>query len=435
MSVQKVLLPRTSDDMREGVVGNWLAANGSSVAKGDPIVEVETDKAMIEVPATVAGVLIPLADAGSRVELGSTLAIIIDGADADEYLAGRPTADVRDLLKGGVNLDGVPGNNPANTGSDVSAAAKSPHEARSRDLDEQENTSGQRVVVFLSPLARKMAREANIDVQSLPPGSGSGGRIVRSDIQGLIDLRDEAALAQAPTPAETPLHIREANVTALSPRQATMARRMVESRQSIPEFYLSREVDVTKLLALRAQLSVQTGKKYSLTAFLVRAVGLALEAHPALRARWTQEGIAIADDYAVGVAVALEEGDLAVPVLRRGDLTQLGLISEQFDRLVETAQRGKLSARDLAGASVTVSNLGMYGVDQVFPIIPPEQCAILGVGRAMPTVVLDESGLPASRSVVTVVLASDHRLVSGAVAAKFLGDIAGALERPLLLLA
>ncbi len=273
--------------------------------------------------------------------------------------------------------------------------------------------------VIATPLARRLARRAGLDLAAIR-GSGPRGRIKAQDV--------ERALTEVPAPPPSP-------AVARAPRVATAAaRRLTYAKQTIPHFYVARELDATRLLALRAELNAAPGRpRVSVTHLLLAATGRALAAHPTMTTIWTEDGPQALGGSDIGLAIDTPGGLLA-PVLRGAGTLRLDDLVRTADALVAAARDGRLSPDDLEGGSLTVSNLGMHGADFVVPIINPGQAAILGVGRPRGAFRPDARGAPVLRQEIMLVLSADHRVLDGVRAAKLLGAIAGLLERPLGLL-
>jgi pyruvate dehydrogenase E2 component (dihydrolipoamide acetyltransferase) len=412
MASIEVLLPRTSDAMTEAHLDQWVVETGQTVREGDVIAEVETEKAMVDVTATADGTLVHEVPGGTTVGVGTTICRILTGADADAF---DPTT--HGLLASGP----VPPSVSIATGSQPEvpptvATAPQPEVPPTVATAPQPTVGIGRPAI--SPLARKMAREAGIDSATLAPGSGPGGRVLRADVERAI------AKARVSVGTSSPLSL----------RHATIARRMVESKQTIPHFYLNRRVEVDRLTDLHERLAgSDPRRKVMFTAWLIRAAWLALKVRPELAVRWTDSGIQQVDEPGVGFAVALDGVDLAVPVVRGEHLATATSTSLRMTELIATARQGRLSLADSEGATATVSNLGAYGVDQLYPILPVGQPLILGVGRAGQELCLGPDGQVQIRHVINLSLSADHRLVSGAMGAAYLAEIAQLLEEPLRL--
>lgn len=286
----------------------------------------------------------------------------------------------------------------------------------------------------MSPLARKLAREHGIDLSTVT-GTGPGGRIVRADVEAAIAAARPAAEATRPAPEPAPLATVDEDVeeVPLTTIRRVTAKRLTESATA-PHFYLTGVVDAGRLLAFRAEINdrlADTGTKITVTDLLVRACAVTLRAHPEVNASWGGDKILRRRRIHIGVAVAVPDG-LIVPVIRDADRKRLGEIAAEARALADRAREGRLTPDEFRGGTFTISNLGMYGVDQFTAVTNPPEAAILAVGAATETPVLRDRQL-ASRTTVKLTLTIDHRVLDGATAAEFLRDLKGTLEEPLRL--
>jgi pyruvate dehydrogenase E2 component (dihydrolipoamide acetyltransferase) len=426
-----LIMPKLGLTMEEGTVVRWLVAEGDQVEKGQPVLEVETDKVVVEVEATASGVMGPLlVGEGKTVPVTTLLARIYAPREkvGEKVLAPRITPLARRMAKEeGVDLSSIPAHRSDRRvrAEDVQAAlAKRPGDSR---------RTGQRI--FSSPRARKRARELGVDWRGLP-GSGPRGRVVEKDV-----LRaTRAATRPSPTPSPAlPLEGEGRDVTWETPTtiQRVTAERMVASFGSAPHFYLSTEVHADALLDLRACLlplvERRAGVRLTITDLLVRILGTALAKYPRANAFWDEGRIGLNRQVNVGVAVATDAG-LVVPVLRQADRKPLAQIASERAQLVEKAHAGRLSLDDLSGGTFTLTNLGMFRVDAFQAILNSPQSAILAVGRIVerPAVV---GGQLVARPMAVLSLSCDHRVLDGALAAQFLGRVVELIEEPYGLLA
>ncbi len=392
----EILMPRLSDTMESGVVLVWHKQPGDQVTPGEVLAEIETDKAVMEYEAYEAGTLGRiLVGEGEEAAIGVPIALLGDGTES-------PTAPTR----------------PAAT----APAAAVPAVAA---------PDGDRPLA--SPLARRDARERGIDLRTLH-GSGPGGRIVRADVLAA------AQQTAAPPPADRtwPAGDEAAEVIPLSPLRRTIGRRLTESVHMAPHFYVTAVAEVDALVALRADLNAQlvaAGKdKVSLNDLVVRACAIALREHPEVNASLTGDGLVRHPGVHVGVAVATDDG-LLVPVVRDADGKTVTAIAAATRELAERARTRRLAPDEMTGSTFTVSNLGMYGVEQFTAIINPPEAAILAVGAtSRDAVVLDDGGI-AARTRLRYTLSADHRILDGAIAARFLATVTRLLETPWLIVA
>ncbi|TYB42960.1 dihydrolipoamide acetyltransferase family protein [Actinomadura chibensis] len=421
-----ILMPRLSDTMEEGVISSWQKQPGDEVAVGDVIVDIETDKAVMEYEAYEAGVLEKILVAeGETAAIGAPIAVLapVGGAAAPAPAAARPEAEPEP--------EPAPAREPEPVAA-APAAQAAPAPAVPRSSGRSRPPS--------SPLARRLARDHGLDLATLT-GSGPGGRIVRADIEAAIRTTapapaPAAAPAPAPAPAVTARAVDDPDVEAvpLNRFRKVAARRLTESKREAPHFYLNREVDAEPLLAFRATLNEALAPaKVSVNDLIVKAAATALREHPAVNVSYTEENLLFHKRVHVGVAVAVEDG-LLVPVIKDADRKSVSEIGRETRELAGKARDGKLSLPEMSGGTFSVSNLGMFGVDSFSAVINPPEAAILAVGgvRDEP-VVRDGQVVPGKRLALT--LSVDHRATDGATGAKFLDRLATLLENPLLIVA
>ncbi len=384
-----VVMPALEMAQETGKLLAWRKKEGDKVAKGEPLLEIETDKAVVEIEAPGDGVLAGIsAEEGTVVPVGQTIAWIVapgekpPAAAPEQPASGRATAAAIDS---------------ARPGAPSATAAKA---------------AGPRI----SPKARRLAQEQGVDI-SLLRGTGPDGAITTDDVM---------AAAQAP-PAKAQ------KTSALSAVARLMAERTTQSWTTAPHFFVTREADAGALLEFRDRLSKDaSGSRPTIGDLLVALVARVLTKHPRMYASWTADGPRPNVEISIAVAVAVEEGVIA-PVIRRADAASLAEIAARRRDLADRARSGRLRPEDLAGATFTVSNLGMYEVDAFTAILPPGQSAILAVGGIRDRVVARD-GKPAVRPTMSLTLSSDHRVVDGARAADFMRSLVSALEHPAELL-
>jgi pyruvate dehydrogenase E2 component (dihydrolipoamide acetyltransferase) len=388
----EVIMPALGMAQEKGTLVNWLKAEGDSVKKGEPLMEVETDKATVEVEAPASGILADVtAAAGDEIAVGKKIAVIIaPGETATQERAPKPAAAPAEVKK----------------------AAK----ASARDAPAKTITPSGRIAA--SPAAKRIAQERGVDL-SLLKGSGPEGSVLAEDV-----LRgggsQQAPLAGPPKIKET---------VQPSAMRRIVGERMSKSKQRAPHFYVGMDVDMSAVEKRRSELKQRGGVLVpSINDFILSAAARALKDFPSLNAAFTDQGIQIFSDINLGVAVALEEG-LVVPVIRNADRLSLEEMAKQSKELAEKAQKKKLFPLDYEGGTFTVSNLGMLGVDSFTAIINPPQCAILAIGRVAPRA-LPQGDKIVARSMMTMTLSADHRIVDGAIAARYLQEVKRLLERP-----
>lgn len=422
MAVTRVLMPKLSEAMETGKIIKWLKGEGERVRSGDAIAEVETDKADVEMEAFGAGVLRKiLAAAGERVPVGQMIAVIAEPADDIAGLLGAAAP----APAAGAPVAGAP----------AGAAAAAPAPAVAAPAPAAVAAEGGRVKA--SPLARKIAAQAGIDVRSVQ-GSGPGGRIVRRDVEAAV-----ASGAAAPHggPA-VPAAISPAPVAAAGPEyedrpltqiRAAIARRMPLAKGPVPHFYVSTDVAMDRAADLREQLNALDGQpKVSFNDLVVRAAAIGLLRHPGVNASFQGDTVRVHHRAHIGIAVALEDG-LITPVLRDCQAKSLTRIAAEGADLVERARARRLRATELSGGTFSISNLGMLDVTEFSAIINPPEGAILAVGAIRRVPVVSGEAVVIGRR-MSLTLSCDHRVMDGAMGARFLQELRRLLEEPLRLL-
>jgi len=417
-----ILMPALSPTMTEGTLARWLKKEGDRVKAGDVIAEIETDKATMEVEAVDEGVLgkILVPDGTEGVKVNAPIAVLVEPGEAAPSGAAAPPAP-----------------KPAVAPAPAAAAALNPQplppKANGHDAGER---------VFASPLARRMALQAGLKLEGVT-GSGPGGRIVKADVEAAIGRGPVAApapvTAPAPRPAPAPVAI-TAPTTAVpnSSIRKVIARRLSESKQTVPHFYVTMDFEIDALLKLRADLNAKSPKdgpaafKLSVNDLVIKAVAATLRRFPAVNATWTDEAILQFDDVDISVAVSTPTG-LITPIVRQADRKGLSTISNEMKDLAARAKSGKLKPEEFQGGGFSISNMGMYGVREFSAIINPPQAGILAVaaGEQRPVV---KGGALAIATVMTCTLSVDHRVIDGALAAEFMQALKGAIEDPLSLM-
>lgn len=509
----QVVMPKLSPTMEEGQLGKWLKKEGDKVSVGEPLAEIETDKASMEMQALATGVLrkVFLKD-GETAPLGEIIAII---GEPDEDISalvssaesGATAADnkkaIEESVEGGNygaqqelatvitdgartqatikgepltgDTDNTASDKPQTSGSDnhTQSAAASQSTANlsvgndaaiaassSGNGASQQRASGRLIV---SPLAARMAAEAGINLQTLA-GSGPGGRIVKRDIEaamsgGASNQQTQAAEAQqqpaqdqtaqaAPThlrAVETPIAqqpVQQSSFAGASPyrdepmteMRRTIARRLVSSIGPVPHFFLTIEIEMDAVVEMRRQLNaINEELRISINDFIIKVAAVALIQHPQVNASFQEKAIRYYERADIGVAVAIEDG-LITPVIRSADQKSIGAIATEVRELATRARSRKLRPEEYTGASFSVSNLGMFGVDEFTAVINPPEAAILAVGAVAPKPVAREGELVV-RQMMRVTMSCDHRVIDGATGAKFLQTFKKILENPLLLIA
>lgn len=402
-----VSMPKLGFDMAEGTLVRWVKQEGEPVAKGEVLAEIETDKATVEVESGFSGVLHRhLVEQGSIVPVGTPIAVI-----------AAPGEEVKDL----------PAAQPA---AAPKAAAVEKAETAPAAMPAAPIPAGE---VKASPLAKRMAKERNLDLTMIR-GSGPGGRVVRKDIEVALAAGTQPTPASrpaiTPTPSFVPAAVPGDESVPVDRLRTAIGRRMVESKQQVPHFYITHEYDVAALMELRKQVNelLPEEEKLSVNDFIVKAVALALRRFPNLNASLGDKVILRHGHVNVGVAVAVEGGLLTV-VCRDADQKTLRQISAEVKEMVARARQGKVRPEDIEGSTFSISNLGMFDVEDFVAIINPPEAAILAVGsvRQVPVVAAGEVR-PGVRMKATI--SADHRITDGAEAARFMQALADYLEKP-----
>ncbi len=433
----EILMPALSPTMTEGNLARWVKKEGEEVHAGDVIAEIETDKATMEVEAVDEGrlgrILVPEGSQGIKVN--DPIALLFEAGEDESALAAAP----REPEAAAPPAQKAPERPPAAEVPEPPSAAPSarepPHEPRGPERAAER--------LFASPLARRMAEEAGLDLAQIS-GTGPGGRIVKSDIEAALSAPPapkEALPRAAPTPA--PILSKE-RVLALAGNppyrewpmtqmRRIIAQRLSESKRGIPHFYLTVDCEIDELLRIRAALNAKP-EAHPLTVndFVIRAAALALRRVPEANASWSEEAILFWDSVDIAVAVALDDG-LITPIVKGADGKGLLAIAREMRDLVSRAREGKLKLEEFQGGTFSVSNLGMYGVKEFAAVINPPHGAILAVGAGEKRPVVKEGAL-AVATVMTATLSCDHRVVDGATAARFLAAFKKLVEDPLTML-
>ena len=384
-----VVMPALEMAQETGKLVSWLKAEGDQVRKGEPLLEVETDKAVLEVEAAEDGVLAGITgEVGTDIPVGQVIAWILAPGESVPVAASAPEI--------------------------VTAAVSAPTQSNASSMSAAVASSGQ-----ISPKARRMAKDAGIDLATVR-GSGAGGEVLASDIQGLIDAKANGHTATQPG----------AGQEALSTIHRLMAERTTQSWTTVPHFFVQRHVDATSLNRARASLSTAVqqshGVKLTHTDLLIAAVARTLSQHPLLNASWTEDALCLNSEINVAIAIAVEQGVVSA-VLPRTSTLQVGEIARQRFDVSERARAHRLRPADLASGTFTISNLGMLGVDAFSAIITPPQAAILAVGAIADRAVA-VAGRAEVRPMLTLTLSVDHRVLDGAKASAFLRDLSEALQ-------
>jgi pyruvate dehydrogenase E2 component (dihydrolipoamide acetyltransferase) len=421
-----VRMPEVLANAGEGVIQTWLVEEGQEVAVGDPLAEIETEKAVVEYVAEVAGTVGRLiAQPGSTIAVGEPIAVMLS--------PGETTADIDAALLDGAAVSHTPATESVEHAAEHASSHTATHTAEHTvEQTAAGNGSSDGRRLFATPLVRRIARERGIDLATVK-GTGPAGRIVRRDLDRL-----EPAKA-VDTPAPQPV-----SATAVAPgtsgytdvpltgMRKAIARRLTESKSTVPHFYLSADCRVDELIALRHNVNAAAAVKVSLNDFILKAVSCALIEVPDANAIWNGDSIRRFEHADIALAVAVD-GGLLTPVLRSVDTMPLSVLAAEAAAVAQRARDGQLRQHELDGGSFSVSNLGMFGVTEFSAILNPPQSGILAVGAAAQRPVVDDGELTVA-TVMTVTLSADHRVIDGAVAAAWMAAFVRRIENPLTIL-
>ena len=407
-----ICMPEVAANATQVTLQTWIKKEGEVVAVGDCLAEIETDKAIVEFNADRAGVMGPtLIQAGQEVEVGSPIGVLLD--------VGETSVNVSALL--------------AKTGDNVGVPLL-PNPSTSEPAAPPTLLSGSKVTpshrVFVSPLARRLAKQRGIDLNTMI-GSGPNGRIVKRDIEaGSAVVVSSPVMAQPST--VSPSTLGDYTEVPHSGMRRTIARRLTESKSTIPHFYLSVDCRMDRLMSLRSEINTAMPRKISVNDFIVRAVAVALREVPQANVGWTENAMRQYTQADIAIAVSTDFG-LITPIVRAADRKSLSMISQEIADLAERARASQLRPDEYQGGSFSVSNLGMFGVSEFSAIINPPQAAILAVGVTQQVPVV-EDGVVKIASVMRCTLSVDHRAIDGALAAQWLAAFKRLLENPLSML-
>ena len=435
-----VIMPSLGFDMTEGLLARWLMKEGDPVAKGQAIAEIETEKATVEIEAAVSGILARIiVQAGETVPVGTLIGVIAEAGEAVTAVSAVPSPPApsppASEAAPPASAPAPPASEPAPPASEAAPPASEPAPpapAPSPPAPAPEAGEGGAAPpgarVRVSPVARKMAEEAGLDLSRIK-GTGPGGRVVERDVQAAI------AAGSAPAPPGVPAGPAPGATVPLNRMRKTIARRMTESKATAPHFYVTVEIDMDDALKMREQLNglVPEADRISVNDLVVAAAARTLARFPALNASYREGNLEMHPQVNIGIAVALEDG-LIPPVLRDADKKSLKRIAAESRALAERARTNKLRSDDLGGGTFTVSNLGMFDVDEFIAIINPPEAAILAVGAVTrrPVAVAVEVRIS---SLMKTTLSVDHRVADGAQAGRFMQEFKKLLENPVNLLA
>lgn len=413
----EVLMPALSPTMTEGALARWLKKEGDAVSSGDVLAEIETDKATMEVEAVDEGILgrILVPEGTQGVAVNTPIAILVAEGESVPDNLDIPSAKPPQPAPQSVEDSPVPSAKPQ---------AAEPTKPENKPQNK----------AFASPLAKRIAKQKGLDLSQIT-GSGPNGRIVRKDVENANGKPQK--VASAPSSAAVASPSGGSQIVPHSTMRKVIARRLTEAKSTIPHFYVSVDIELDALMALRSQLNATSPEdgpesfKLSVNDMLVKAAAVALKRIPTVNASFTEEAMILHDDVDISIAVSIPDG-LITPIVRQADKKSLRQISQETKDLVKRARAGKLKPEEFQGGTFSISNMGMYGVKDFSAIINPPQAAILAIaaGRKQPVVKGNELAVA---TVMTVTLSVDHRVVDGSVAAEWLSAFRSVVESPLTL--
>ncbi|GJM33021.1 MAG: dihydrolipoamide acetyltransferase component of pyruvate dehydrogenase complex [Saprospiraceae bacterium] len=431
-----IRMPRMSDTMEEGNIVDWLKKEGEQVEAGETIAEVETDKATMELDSFVDGVLLHIAVKEGPVPIDGVIAVI--GAEGEDWKAALAAAESSNGKKDGSEAEAKEESQP----EVKTVAADSSAEKSVSKVDSEEDKK-----IKSSPLARNMAKEAGVEIEKLS-GSGDQGRIVKRDVEAFLE-KQKSAPAQEAAPSSAPAAEKAKEAPEVVPfvfgggaanyedepisqMRKTIARRLGESKFTAPHFYLTVEIDMAKAISVRKRINEVSPIRISFNDLVIKAAAAALRQHPAVNSSWMGDKIRRNKDINIGVAVAVPDG-LLVPVIRYSDMKTLSQINTEVKALAGKAKSKKLQPDEMQGNTFTISNLGMFGIEEFTAIINPPDSCILAVGSIVEKAVVKDGAL-AIGNMMKVTLSCDHRVVDGATGAQFLQTMKAILEDPIRLM-
>lgn len=427
-----IRMPRLSDTMEEGNIVAWLKKVGDKVSPGDILAEVETDKATMELESFHEGYLLYISKEEGPVPVNEVLAVIGEKDEDYKSLLESSNGGTKDG-KAGKAKDEKPKEEKKDKPEDVKAPPQEDVKEEAGENLEKEQAespankkdSGSDQRIKSSPLAKSMAAEAGVDLAAIK-GTGDQGRIIKRDVEEYVSAGKESKQKQPDTPAV------QYGEVPLSQMRKTIARRLAESKFSAPHFYLTVRINMDKIAEARKLFQDSSDTKLSFNDFIIKGCALALKKHPQVNSSWMGDKIRVNKDINIGVAVAVDEG-LLVPVLFGTDQMGLNEINSQVNDLAERARQKKLQPQEMQGNTFTVSNLGMFGIDEFTAIINPPDSAIMAIGTISDELVLVNSNVSTTK-IMKVTMSCDHRVIDGATGAKFLQTFKQFMENPVTML-
>jgi len=422
-----ILMPKLSDTMTEGVVAEWHKKVGDDVESGELLAEIETDKATMEFESFYDGKLLYIGiEQGQAAPVNNILAIIgEEGEDIDKILADSKKGEEKE--DSSESKEEAPEPKPEEEEEEKPAADSNAQETTSAPTA-QSNGDGERI--FASPLAKKLAKDKNIDLSNVN-GSGENGRIVKRDIENYkpSDKLQNSAKNTVATGATLTESYTDTNISQM---RKTIAKRLAESKFTAPHFYLTLDIDMDNAMTQRSAVNANEGMRVSFNDMVIKACAIALRKHPAVNSAWLGDKIRKYDHINIGVAVAVEDG-LLVPVVRFADTKGLMTIGAEVREFAQKAKEKKLQPQDWEGNTFTISNLGMYNIEEFTAIINPPDSCILAIG-AIKQVPVVKDGQVVPGNVMRVTLSCDHRVVDGVTGSEFLNTFKSYMENPMMML-
>ena len=420
----EILMPALSPTMEEGNLAKWLKKEGDKISSGDVIAEIETDKATMEVEATDSGtmgkILIP--EGTNGVKVNSLIAVLLESGEDSSAI---------DSIIANFSSGKISGTKTSSDSASNSNTKEPTAEAEKKS--ENIKQGGERV--FASPLAKRIAENKGVDISQVE-GSGPNGRVIKKDVDNFTPSQSSS---QKSAKTSTQLSGRngvESYTTPHSNMRKVIAKRLLESKQTVPHFYVAVEACVKSLNKSRVEINKyleQFGEKVSVNDIIIKACANALKIHPNVNASWSENGMIVYNNVDVSIAVGIQDG-LITPIIKNADSKTLRVISSEAKDLIKRARENKLSLEEFQGGGFSISNLGMYGVSHFNAIINPPQSAIIAIGGVKSIAkICKKSGQAYEDEVMTLTLSCDHRVIDGVLAAEFLNTVKAFIENPTLL--
>ncbi len=415
-----IRMPRLSDTMEEGNIVSWQKKVGDTVKSGDVLAEVETDKATMELESYFNGYMLYIAVESGAVPVDGIIAVIGNKDEAYAHLLTDGPAPTAVSAPAAIKED-----------KEVNQSANQPIATAKPDTSPQKQESTTETRVKASPLAKSLAREAGVNLESVI-GSGDHGRITKRDIEQYVSTQGSGQPVANLAPTYTPQTSFTYGDVPVSQMRKTIARRLGESKFTAPHFYLTIEINMDNAIQARTNINQTSDVKISFNDFVVKACAMALRKHPAVNSSWFGDKITYHRDINIGVAVAVEDG-LLVPVVNHADIKPMSVINQEVKELAGKAKSKKLGLQEMQGNTFTISNLGMFDIEEFTAIINPPDACILAVGSIIKKPIVKNDAL-AIGNMMKVTLSCDHRVVDGATGAQFLHTLRQYLENPVMML-